>query len=117
MWIGFLRCFSFAMIALMLFWQFGPTEKVGLTPQAKIELPEDLDSWLREQEAQYDDIIPGVERQIVWHEAGTRERTPISLVYLHGFSAKLVLYPFTRAWPQRRSDGRGIGARLGGRCC
>lgn len=51
-------------------------------------LPEDLDGWLAEQEQKFGDIVPGTEKQIFWAgEAGAR--TPLSIVYLHGFSATL----------------------------
>lgn len=48
--------------------------------------PDDLDAYLAAQEARFDDIIPGTEKTIVW--AGEPSvQTPLSLVYLHGFSA------------------------------
>lgn len=54
-----------------------------LTP---MHLPEDLDEYLAIREAAVANLVPGAEKTIVW--AGRREsRTPLSLVYLHGFSA------------------------------
>ena len=50
-------------------------------------LPEDLDAWLAEREAGVDGIRPGVGKEIVWADPTTRARTPLSIVYVHGFSA------------------------------
>lgn len=49
-------------------------------------LPDDLDGWLAAREAVFGDITPGVEKRIIWAgEVGAR--TPLALVYVHGFSA------------------------------
>lgn len=51
-----------------------------------LDLPDDLESYLAESEAQFDDLTPGTEKMISWAgEVG--ETTPLSVVYLHGFSA------------------------------
>lgn len=48
--------------------------------------PDELDAWLSEREEQVPGIRPGTEKQIVWAgEPG--EKTPISIIYIHGFSA------------------------------
>jgi alpha-beta hydrolase superfamily lysophospholipase len=47
---------------------------------------DDLDQWLATREAVFPDIIPGTEKHITWAgEPG--QRTPVALIYLHGFSA------------------------------
>jgi alpha-beta hydrolase superfamily lysophospholipase len=49
-------------------------------------LGEDLQAYLAAKEARFDDITPGTEKRIVW--AGQKgERTALSVIYLHGFSA------------------------------
>lgn len=49
-------------------------------------LPDDLDSYLAEIEAQVTDLTPGSAKRIVW--AGTSgAKTPLAIVYVHGFSA------------------------------
>ncbi len=55
---------------------------------AEIVLPDDLDTWLEERERQANErygLVPGTEKRITW--SGDRERTPYSVLYLHGFSA------------------------------
>ncbi|WBU59110.1 alpha/beta hydrolase [Paracoccus albus] len=72
------------LIALvLLLWFFGPREPGRFQPPEIAELPEDLDAWLYQQET---GVRPEVSRRIVW--AGRpATKTPVALVYLHGFSA------------------------------
>lgn len=52
----------------------------------KNTLPADLDGWLAERELQFSDIRPGAEKRIIW--AGAKgAKTPLAIVYVHGFSA------------------------------
>ena len=78
------------LLALLLLfgalWALGDGERVD-TEIAFDErsLPLDLDEWLAEEEAQFSDIVPGTEKRVHW--AGRpRQRTPVAVVYLHGFS-------------------------------
>ncbi len=80
-WFGFLLLVLIACVAV-----FGAREpidlKAGFNPHA---FGEGIDVYLEVKESYYDDIRPGLEKQVIW--AGQREtRTPISIVYLHGFS-------------------------------
>ncbi|MFV0410210.1 MAG: alpha/beta hydrolase [Paracoccus sp. (in: a-proteobacteria)] len=69
------------LIAMILL--LGPREPGAFNPPEIAELPEDLDTWLYQQES---GIRPEVSRRIVW--AGRPGvKTPVALVYLHGFSA------------------------------
>ncbi|MEL6349523.1 MAG: alpha/beta hydrolase, partial [Myxococcota bacterium] len=43
-----------------------------------------LSDWVAERERAFDDIIPGAERHIILRQEA---RTPLSIVYIHGFSA------------------------------
>jgi alpha-beta hydrolase superfamily lysophospholipase len=56
---------------------------VAVDPAA---LPEDLDAWLAAKEAAVPDLRAGAEKRIVWAGAAGA-RTPLSVVYVHGFSA------------------------------
>lgn len=47
----------------------------------------DLDVYLRHREALHAVIKPGLAKTILWSDPATRSKTPLSLVYLHGFSA------------------------------
>ena len=64
---------------------FIPSERVDRSGSVTAELG-DPDAYLAAREAAYGDITPGAEARIIW--AGTAgEPTPLSIVYLHGFSA------------------------------
>ncbi len=52
-------------------------ESIGDDPQA----------YIARQEAAVPDIRPGQEKEIVWARPLIRAKTPISIVYVHGFSA------------------------------
>jgi esterase/lipase len=80
---------------------------IAMGPRVRVEedvqlpdLPDDLEAYLAGAEAQYPDITPGAEKTIIWAKGGgetldesapdspiTKTRTPLSVVYLHGFSA------------------------------
>ena len=51
-----------------------------------LTLPDNLDLYLSESESRFDDITEGTEKKIIW--AGSPgERTALSIVSFHGFSA------------------------------
>ncbi len=50
-------------------------------------LPEDIASWLATEEAQVAQLRRTAEKEVLWVDRDVRGRTPLSLVYLHGFSA------------------------------
>jgi len=47
----------------------------------------DLDVYLREHEAVHPGVRPDLAKTILWVDRAARGKTPLSLVYLHGFSA------------------------------
>lgn len=63
----------------------GPRTRVD--PQLRsLSLPEDLDQYLAQSEAQFPDLVPGTEKTIIWANTA-KSQTPLSIVYLHGYSA------------------------------
>jgi alpha-beta hydrolase superfamily lysophospholipase len=48
---------------------------------------DDPDAYLAAQEARFPDIRDGLQKEIVWAFPASKARTPLSLVYIHGFSA------------------------------
>ncbi len=53
----------------------------------KASLARDPDAYLAASEAGIAKLRSGLAKQIVWHDAATKARTPYCLIYLHGFSA------------------------------
>lgn len=77
--------FGFVFIILLIVFFCGPRVKIDSSIQALI-LPDDLDKYLQDSEAAFNDIVPGAEKTIIWAgEPGAR--TPLSIIYFHGYSA------------------------------
>lgn len=80
-----------ALLAILVvgtgIWLFVPGEPVDTEISFDVNgLGGDLDGYLAQAESRFDDITEGVEKRIIWaSEAGAT--TPISIVYIHGFSA------------------------------
>ncbi len=78
---------SFGAMSLLL-WTVGPYEPVPLAAEfdpARLEAG--VSDYLAAQEARFDDITPGVEKRVVWRPGHEERRTPVSILYVHGFSA------------------------------
>ena len=77
------------VLAVVLFgavWYLAPREPVGIGTAPAIPDIAALPAWLAEREGAFNDLRPGAQKRIVW--AGVAgERTPLSVVYVHGFSA------------------------------
>ena len=73
------------------------------TVSVDFPLPDDLDTYLAESEAQFTDIVPGTNKMIFWADS-SKTKTDLSVVYLHGFTA-------TRQETAPVSDS--LAARLG----
>ncbi|QDY69603.1 alpha/beta hydrolase [Qingshengfaniella alkalisoli] len=73
--------------ALSSLWVIIPKEEID--PTRRIDsatIGENLDAWLAEKERMQPGLRDGAQKQIIW--AGqTDAQTPLSIVYLHGFSA------------------------------
>jgi hypothetical protein len=60
-----------------------------------VHLPVDLDEYLIQSEAQYANIVPGVQKAIVWANESKKEKTKYTLVYIHGLLFSPILKGFT----------------------
>lgn len=82
-----LRLLAVLALGLAALLAFGP--RIGVPAPAPFEaagLADDPEGWLAARESLFEDITPGTQKRIVWAgDAGAR--TPLALVYLHGFSA------------------------------
>lgn len=83
-WLG--RFILLVVVAIAALW-FWPRDS-SITPPVfdAAMLPDDLDSWLAEREEVFEDLTPGTQKRILWANA-PGARTPIAVVYVHGFSA------------------------------
>ena len=82
--------FTLAVLALVLggLFLFGPRPRVDPDPLVQVPTdPSELVGYLSALESRFDDLVPGTERAIVWDNPVAPAPTPLSVVYLHGFSA------------------------------
>lgn len=78
------------IILLALVVVFGPREPVSEEIAFKAsDIGSDVDAYLAKSEAKYANIIPGAQKQVIWNDPATKSKTPLSIVYIHGFSATL----------------------------
>ncbi len=83
----FLAGIFLAIVAIALVIWLGPREQIERRAQA-LDLPPlaELEDWLETREAAVPNIRDGSQKHVVWaQEPGVK--TPLSVVYLHGFSA------------------------------
>ena len=81
------RLLLLLILAGVALWVFGPYERISVVPTFDpATIGEDIDAYLVETEAAFEDITPGTEKRVIWaSEAGVK--TPLAIVYVHGFSA------------------------------
>jgi alpha-beta hydrolase superfamily lysophospholipase len=82
-WLG--RGIAILILLGVGLWAFGPYEPVTRSGPFTADVS-DPDAYFSQVEAAFDDITDGAEKRIVWFGA-VGGVTPISVVYLHGFSA------------------------------
>lgn len=87
---GLLRMGGTALAGGALFVALGPRVAVETTV-TPVALPgpgvEAVATYLAKEEARFSDVVPGAEKTVVWADAVAPAPTPLSVVYLHGFSA------------------------------
>jgi len=89
--IHWLWKFAAGLIALLVLgFLLGPVNEFGPdAPAARAPAPvalNELDNWLTDSEAAFQDLRPGTAKTIIW-AGNEKKRTPWSVVYIHGFSA------------------------------
>lgn len=71
----------------VIYW-FGPREEVNLHPDFDArKFGEGVQVYFESTESAFDDIVPGVEKRVIWQDGYKEQRTPVSVLYVHGFSA------------------------------
>ena len=76
------------IVGLAALFAFGPREPVDLAVRIDREAIEsDPVAYFASTEAQLTDIRPGLQKEVVYAFPRSRAKTPLSIVYVHGFSA------------------------------
>lgn len=108
--VRYLRNTAIGLALVAAIFAAGPRNSFGPdTPAPRASPPTSigaLDEWIGRQEAGVPDIRPGLAKGVVWH-AAKRERTPWSVVYLHGFSASRL-----ETAPLAEQVAQALGANL-----
>ena len=69
----------------LIYW-FGPREEVNLRPTFDPrKFGEGVQVYFESTESAFDNIVPGVEKRVIWQEGFKEQRTPYSVLYVHGF--------------------------------
>ncbi|MCR9134827.1 MAG: lysophospholipase [Alphaproteobacteria bacterium] len=78
------------LVAAAVLFLMGPRTEVStrITFDATT-VGEDIEDYLASREARFTDIREGLQKQIVWAYPLSKAKTPLSIVYVHGFSASL----------------------------
>ncbi len=95
------------VVGALIYW-FGPREEVDLHPRFdNARFGEGVQVYFESTESAFDDIVPGVEKRVIWQDGYEEQRTPYSVLYVHGFSASS---EEIRPVPDRVADA--LGANL-----
>lgn len=95
-------------------WCCGPRPVVPPGPTRPVAVPADGPAWLAEREARVLGLRPGLGAHVVWADPARRARTPLAIVYLHGFSASpLEMSPVIEQLAARQG-ANALLMRLGG---
>ncbi|MFM7800876.1 MAG: alpha/beta hydrolase [Limnohabitans sp.] len=85
-----LKSLASVVAVLLALFYLGPVNEFGpVTPSARQVPPTELaeiEPWLKNSESQFEGLRPGTAKGVVWANAD-KQKTPWSVVYLHGFSA------------------------------
>ena len=83
----FLKVFALILGVIFVVNAFAPRPVVDWTISfSEDEVGGDVDGYLARREAVFDDIIEGGQKEVIWAGAAG-VKTPLSVVYIHGFSA------------------------------
>lgn len=77
-----------AIAIVIIVYAIGPRVEVDTTLTFDEKgIGQDPERYLSEIESRFEDIRPGLEKEIIWANPASRLRTPLAIVYIHGFSA------------------------------
>lgn len=77
-----------AAVAAAALWLLGPRPDRDMRPTFDpASIGGDVEAWLAAAEEKVPGIREGLQKEIVWAYPASRARTPLAIVYVHGFSA------------------------------
>lgn len=84
----FFKYLSLFIVIVVVVFALGPrpdaNDTITFSPDT---IGDDLSAYLSKVEADIPNLTSGAEKEVIWFDPTTKAKTPISIVYLHGFSA------------------------------
>ena len=80
--------FAIAILGLAVVVFLGPRVRADLQPTFDAQsIGADVEAYLKQAEEKVGNVRGGLQKEIVWADPGTKARTPLAIVCVHGFSA------------------------------
>ncbi|MCB1463080.1 MAG: alpha/beta hydrolase [Nitratireductor sp.] len=77
-----------ALVVILVTIALGPRPVIDRTIRFDAaSIGQDIDQWLADEESKTPGLRPGAEKEIIWADPQTKARTPLAIIYVHGFSA------------------------------
>ncbi|MEX0344062.1 MAG: alpha/beta hydrolase [Rhizobiaceae bacterium] len=75
-------------VAACILFAVGPRVEVDTTVTFdEASIGDDVDAYLAEREAKFGDLRNGLQKEVIWAYPASKAKTPLSIVYVHGFSS------------------------------
>lgn len=76
------------IIAAGILFAVGPRVEVDTTVTFdEASIGDDVDTYLAESESKIEDLRDGLQKEVIWAYPASKAKTPLSVVYVHGFSS------------------------------
>ncbi len=88
--IRFFKFLIFLVVAVVIVYLLGPKKpipKLDTIPKSLSISINEVSDYVEKKEAAIPNIKPGNASQLVWYDDSLKQKTPYSVVYLHGYSA------------------------------
>lgn len=82
------RFLAMLVVLATALWLFGPYEKVDLNASFDAgDFGDSVQVYFETVESQISGITPGTQKRVIWQPGFEERQTPVSVLYVHGFSA------------------------------
>lgn len=76
------------VLAVLVAFLFGPRVKADMTLTFDpLIIGSDVEAYIATSESKVDRIREGLQKEVIWADPSSKSKTPIALIYVHGFSA------------------------------
>lgn len=85
---NFIKFFVILIGCLLIFEAFGARPDTTMVSNfSASQIPRDIDTWLADKESKIKYLKPNAAKEIIWNDENLKNKTKISIVYIHGFAA------------------------------